>query len=66
LRSEGYPLPAFIGHCNKTQEINFTPGILFNVSKLLKSEVTKNNKEAYITLVLDEMKIKENILYDKS
>jgi len=55
-----------IGHCNKTQEINFTPGILFNVSKLLKSEVTKNNKEAYITLVLDEMKIKENILYDKS
>jgi len=33
---------------------------------MLKKEITENRKEENVTLVLDEMKIKENISYDKS
>jgi len=66
LKKEGYPIPAYRTLCKKTNEINFVPGILSNVLMLLKDEVSTNNKETNVTLVLDEMKIKENISYDKS
>ena len=66
LRKTGYPLPAYRTLCEKTSEIKFIPGILYNVLSLLKKEISEKNKQGNVTLVLDEMKIKQNVAYDKS
>jgi len=64
LRDEGYPIPSYRTLCSRISSIDFVPGIQYNILRLLQEQLTSTERN--VSLVLDEMKIKKFIDYDKS
>ena len=65
LISQGFPLPNNRTLQRRMQNIDFQPGILTGIMKLLKLKVEKfSEDETFCNLVLDEMSIKSALEYD--
>ena len=64
LRNMKYPLPSYRTLCRHIQTLSFTPGIQYDMLKLLQVKMSTNESHKLCVLLVDEMQLHSRIEFD--